>query len=123
MKRSIPLIMLLLPVLVAIGYVLYLLTGCYSQAETAAQNNISLCEGSAMGYRGIIRVELGVSNGTIWEINVIESHEDKAVGGAAIDELIDLVLQYNTAELDAISGATETSKGFLAAVENAIIKP
>ena len=80
-------------------------------------------EGAAMGYRGIIRVQVGMEKGVISEINVIESHEDRAVGGAAIEELTDLVLMYNTTEIDAISGATETSKGFLAAVENAIMCP
>jgi uncharacterized protein with FMN-binding domain len=78
-------------------------------------------EGSAMGYRGEIRVRVGYEKGAITEINVIESSEDRAVGGAAIEELTDLVLMYNTTELDAVSGATETSKGFLEAIENAIM--
>ena len=77
-------------------------------------------EGVAAGYRGLIRVRVGLENGTITEITVIESNEDRAVGAAAIEELADLVLMYNTTELDAISGATETSKGFLAAIEDAI---
>ena len=80
-------------------------------------------EGAAMGYRGIIRVQVGMEKGAVSEITVIESHEDRAVGGAAIEELADPVLMYNTTEIDAISGATETSKGFLAAVENAIMGP
>jgi uncharacterized protein with FMN-binding domain len=78
-------------------------------------------EGSAMGYRGEIRVSVGYEKGAITDITVIESSEDRAVGGAAIEELTDLVLMYNTTELDAVSGATETSKGFLEAIENAIM--
>jgi uncharacterized protein with FMN-binding domain len=78
-------------------------------------------EGSAMGYRGEIRVRVGYEKGAITDITVIESSEDRAVGGAAIEELTDLVLMYNTTELDAVSGATETSKGFLEAIENAIM--
>jgi len=77
-------------------------------------------EGAAMGYRGMIYVAVGMINGTITEITVVESSEDRAMGGAAIEELTDLVLLYNTTEIDAISGATETSRGFLNAVENAI---
>jgi uncharacterized protein with FMN-binding domain len=80
-------------------------------------------EGAAMGYRGMIRVRVGMGKGTITEIAVTESREDRAVGGAAIEELTDLVLMYNTTELDAISGATATSKGFLAALEDAIMFP
>ena len=78
-------------------------------------------EGAAQGYRGMIRVRVGFENGTITEITVIESREDRAVGGEAIEELADLVLMYNTTEIDTISGATETSKGFLTAIENAIM--
>jgi uncharacterized protein with FMN-binding domain len=78
-------------------------------------------EGSAMGYRGEIRVRVAYTQDTITEITVIESSEDRAVGGAAIEELTDLVLMYNTTEIDVISGATETSKGFLEAIENAIM--
>ena len=77
-------------------------------------------EGAAVGYRGVIRVRVGTENGTITEITVIESSEDRAVGGAAIEELTDLVLMYNTTELDAVSGATETSRGFLTAIEDAL---
>ena len=78
-------------------------------------------EGAAMGYRGMIHVHVSMEKGTITGITVVESHEDRAVGEAAIEELTDLVLMYNTTELDAISGATETSKGFLEAIENAIL--
>jgi fumarate reductase flavoprotein subunit len=76
-----------------------------------------------MGYRGMIHVRVGMENGAITEISVIESGEDSAIGGAAIEELTDLVLMYNTTEIDAVSGATETSRGFLEAVENAIFSP
>jgi uncharacterized protein with FMN-binding domain len=80
-------------------------------------------EGEALGYRGTIRVRVGCENGAITDITVIESKEDRAVGGAAMEELADMVLMYNTTEVDAVSGATETSRGFLAAIENAIMGP
>ena len=80
--------------------------GCTSlKAETGAEAGI-VCEGAAMGYRGIIRVRVGLDQGSIAEITVVESREDWNVGEAAIEELTDLVLMYNTTELDAVSGAT-----------------
>ena len=102
-----------------------LILGCVSQeaAYVGGTGGEAVYEGAAMGYRGIIRVRVGVENGNITDIAVLESREDGAVGGAAIEELADLVLMYNTTELDAVSGATETSKGFLAAIENAIMGP
>ena len=92
--------------------------GC---ASLKAENG-TRCEGAAMGYRGVIRVQVGFEEGTITEITVLESKEDRNVGGAAIEELTDLVLMFNTTEVDAVSGATETSMGFLKAVENAIMR-
>lgn len=100
-----------------IVFITILIIGCTSiKAESGTRY-----EGAALGYRGIIRVRVGLEKGTITEIAIVESHEDRYVGGAAIEELTDLVLMYNTTELDAVSGATETSMGFLEAIENAIM--
>jgi uncharacterized protein with FMN-binding domain len=96
---------------------LVLLFGCVS----LKLGNGAVYEGTAMGYRGMIHVCVGYEQGTITEITIVESQEDQAIGGAAIEELTDLVLMYNTTEIDVVSGATETSKGFLEAIENAII--
>jgi fumarate reductase flavoprotein subunit len=130
-------LMMMLSALAGLVVTALLFPGCVSQkkgAETACEDALhegtlyegDLCEstlyqGSAMGYRGMIHVRVGFEQGTITEITVIESREDQAIGGAAIEELTDLVLMYNTTELDAVSGATETSKGFLEAIENAIM--
>jgi uncharacterized protein with FMN-binding domain len=37
-----------------------------------------------------------------------------------MEELLELVLEYQSTGLDGISGATESSAGFLAAVEDAL---
>ena len=95
--------------------------GCKSLGVESLAETGEFYEGVAMGYRGIIHVRVGMDKGNITAISVIESFEDRAVGGAAIEELTDLALMYNTTELDAVSGATETSKGFLEAIENAIM--
>ena len=99
-----------------------LLFGCAgNKAAGEAAVGTAVYKGAAMGYRGIIRVSVGIEDGNISEITIVESREDPAVGGAAMEELADLVLAYNTTEIDAISGATETSRGFLAAIEDAIM--
>ncbi len=79
-------------------------------------------EGTGLGYRGSITVLVRTGGGNIMEITVVDSIEDRFVGEAAIEELIDIVIQYNTTDVDVVAGATETSRGFLQAVENAIIK-
>jgi len=78
-------------------------------------------EGIAAGYRGPIHVQVRMNGGSIMEITIVDSSEDRFVGEAAIEELIDLVIEYNSTDIDVISGATVTSKGFLEAVNNAIM--
>ena len=87
----------------------------------AFERRYEIREGAAPGHRGMIRLRIAFENGSITEITVIESREDRTVGGAAMEELTDMILIYGTTEIDAISGATQTSKGFLKAVENAIM--
>lgn len=77
-------------------------------------------EGTAQGYRGPITVQVWVDKGAITEI-VVESREDRNVGATAIEELIDIVIENNSTDVDVISGATVSSKGFLEAVNRAII--
>ena len=79
-------------------------------------------EGTGLGRRGPIVVQVRLSGGSITEIIVVDSLEDRFVGGAAIDELIEQVIECNSTDVDVISGATESSRGFLEAVENAIMR-
>ena len=104
-----------------------LLFGCMSLGKNSEQaiseqtNTGVLLEGSGMGYRGPIDVQVRMSGGSIIEIVIVDSIEDRFVGGSAIEELIDMVIEYNSTDIDVISGATVTSKGFLDAVFNAIM--
>jgi fumarate reductase flavoprotein subunit len=102
---------------------------CAGMEQKAKQQAASLSEeglvdgvyeGSARGYRGLIGVSLRVEEGGMAEIDIVDSAEDPFVGGAAMEELLELALIYNTVDLDAISGATESSEGFLAALSNAL---
>lgn len=86
------------------------------------EQNERFYEGISAGYRGPIHVQVCMSGGFITEIIVIDSSEDRFVGGAAMEELIDAVIEYNSTDVDTVSGATITSKGFLEAVNNAIME-
>jgi uncharacterized protein with FMN-binding domain len=100
---------------------IFTICGCLASPPwSGGDGEGEILEGTGMGYRGPIYVRLRVKDGSITEIDV-DSIEDRFVGGAAIEELIDLIIEYNSTDVDAVSGATETSKGFLSAVENAII--
>ncbi|MDR2730256.1 MAG: FMN-binding protein [Treponema sp.] len=102
--------------------VVVILAGCISMRNSKGINAADgVYESSGMGYKGPIYLRLRIENGSITEIDILESEEDPFVGGAAIEELIDLVLMYNSIDIDVISGATESSKGFLKALENVIM--
>jgi len=105
-------------------YILFLLGltlfGCVSLGGIKG-DAAEVYEGTAQGYRGPIQVQVRISGGRITEVVILDSEEDVFVGGAAIEELTDLVILYNTTDIDAVSGATESSRGFLKAVENAIM--
>jgi uncharacterized protein with FMN-binding domain len=77
-------------------------------------------EGTGRGYRGPVLVRLRVQAGEIAEIEILDHGDDVFTGGLAMEELAEMALEYNTADLDGISGATESSAGFLAAVEDAL---
>jgi len=90
--------------------------------ETEQTQNDGIFKGTGQGYRGLIQVNVRFERGNIAEILVTDSNEDRFVGMTAIEELIDAVIEYNSTDVDAVSGATLTSKGFLEAVEDAIMK-
>jgi urocanate reductase len=97
-----------------------IITGCAVLGGNLVEGEIF--EGVGHGFRGPVTVQVRMNQNDIIEINVIDSREDLFVGAQAMEELIDLVILYNTTDVDVISGATESSKGFLEAVENAIMK-
>jgi uncharacterized protein with FMN-binding domain len=103
-----------------------LITGCVVFAGRSFQSENyqyeEIFEGSAEGYRGPIHVQVHMNAGAITDITIVDSMEDRFVGGSAMEELIDLVIENNSADVDVISGATVTSKGFLDAVNNAIMR-
>ena len=109
-------------ILAAVTSLIIVVSGC---AVLGGGRGISVpdgvYEGAGQGLRGPIHVQVHMSGGNITEIDIVESGEDRFVGGEAIEELLELVIEYNTTDIDVISGATESSRGFLEAVENAIM--
>ena len=104
-------------------FALVAMFGCavFRQSGVMEKRADGVYEGAGQGYRGSIRVQVRMEGGSIASIEIIDSDEDYAVGGAAMEELLDMIITYNTTDIDAVSGATETSRGFLEAVENAIL--
>jgi Na+-translocating ferredoxin:NAD+ oxidoreductase RnfG subunit len=81
-----------------------------------------LYRGTGYGYKGQIQVQVQLSSAGIEDISIINHKEGAYPGLAAIEELMELVLESGSTDLDAISGATFSSRGFLDAVDDALEK-
>ena len=79
-------------------------------------------EGSGTGFRGSIHVQVQVSEAGIDDIAITSHEESSYPGAAAMEELLEAVLEFGSTDLDAISGATFSSRGFLDAVDDALRK-
>ncbi|MCL2380309.1 MAG: FMN-binding protein [Treponema sp.] len=79
-------------------------------------------EGTGRGYRGPVHVRVQVSPGGIEDIVITRHRESVFPGLAAMEELLEAVLEHGSTDLDTVSGATLSSRGFLEAVENALMR-
>lgn len=77
-------------------------------------------DGSAEGFAGTISVSVYVEGDTITEITYQTEGETPSIGGSAIQALRKKILKTQSTQIDVVSGATYSSKGFLAAVDAAL---
>jgi uncharacterized protein with FMN-binding domain len=77
-------------------------------------------EGGGQGFRGPVYLLVQIDAAGIAAIEILEYEDDEQIGGAAMEELLALVLDTGVPEADAVSGATGSSAGFLAALEDAL---
>lgn len=76
--------------------------------------------GKAAGFHGDIVVEITVEEETITDIQVTEHSETENIGEAALPVLVRQALENQTIAVDTVAGATVTSDGFRAAMEEAV---
>ncbi len=77
-------------------------------------------EGVGVGFAGKIKVKVVVEDSKIVSIEVTEVEADDAPFVAKAKGVIESILQYQTMDVDTVSGATYSSKGIIAAVRNAL---
>jgi uncharacterized protein with FMN-binding domain len=78
-------------------------------------------EGSGEGHCGIITVDVTVTAKRITSIIVTDNPESGFIH-APMNSVIASVIEANSADVDTISGATESSEGIRTAIQNALIK-
>jgi len=110
-------------ILLVISVAALLAVTCLGQASSREESlNSGGYEGIGRGFRGPIHVLVQISHAGIEDILIIRHRESPFPGLAAMEELLDMILETGSTDLDAISGATFSSRGFLEAVENALYK-
>ena len=75
--------------------------------------------GVGKGYDGDIKLSVTVQNGGIAAIETVYQKETKAFWKRA-ETMLDSIVAANSAEVDAVSGATHSSEGIRAAVKSAL---
>ncbi|MFA7550829.1 MAG: FMN-binding protein [Sedimentibacter sp.] len=76
--------------------------------------------GTAEGFGGDINVTVVINGDDIVSVEAIGDDETEGIGTMAIDELPALIAEADSAEVEGVSGATYSSDGIKAAVENAL---
>lgn len=105
-----------LTLLLATMIMLLSLVGCGSKSSSET------FIGQADGKHGTIKVEVSVKDKKIQAIKVLESSENIVLSEPVFNKIKDTMVKKNNSNVDAISGSTETSKGYIAAVHNALEK-
>lgn len=77
--------------------------------------------GEGQGASGAIKVEVKVEKGNISEVNLVEHNETKTLVDGVKDNLVpEIIEKQSTEDVEAISGATNSSKGVIEAVNKAL---
>ena len=94
-------------------------------ASSAASGGDGTYTGDAVETRwGTVQVEITVENGKITSADAVqfpsESRKDQQINAYAVPALNSEVVQAQSASIDAVSGATVTSDGYIESLQSAI---
>ena len=76
--------------------------------------------GKGQGFGGVITATVTVDGDTITGVTFDGPDETPDVGGAALETIAQQMVDAGSAEVDGVSGATYTTEGCIAAVQNAM---
>ncbi|PAB58359.1 FMN-binding protein [Anaeromicrobium sediminis] len=83
-------------------------------------DNATYYIGEANGYNDLIKVKVGIEEGVITKISIVDHDEDWDWYTKAKGPIIDAILEKQSADVDTVSGATFTSTGIIEAVKKAL---
>ncbi|AOM84391.1 FMN-binding protein [Salisediminibacterium beveridgei] len=92
--------------------------------EASEEMDLDLTDGvyetTGEGYNDDIVVETTIENGEITNVEILSHDESDGISDDAINDLPDLIVENNSANVDGVSGATYSSGGIISAVEAAL---
>ena len=94
-------------------------TGC-SKGAAASQWKDGTYNGKAEGVHGDIEVSVLVSGGKIAEVNITSENETEGVSDLALEQIPAAIIEKQSTEVEAVAGATVSSKAIITAVESAL---
>lgn len=89
-------------------------------SQNEGQFTDGVYEGKGMGYNGETQVKVTISSGEITNIEIVNYVDDEYFFQQAADIIPQLIVEQQSTDIDAVSGATYSSKGILSAVEDAL---
>ena len=97
---------------------LALATPLYALAETIPANGVY--EGSANGMGGAVKVAVTVEDGKISDVEVLEHKETAGISDPAIEQIPQAIVEAQSTDVEAVTGATVTSEAIKEAVAAAL---
>jgi len=95
---------------------------CHGGTKTGLYKD-GIYEGtSASGMHGEVKVAVAVAKGRITEVKISSQNETQGIGTIAIEKLSSEILEKQSTQVEAVSGASVTSKAFLEAATDALAK-
>ncbi len=95
-------------------------TSAETEASAAGMYTPGTYTGEAEGFGGTVTVTITTDENSITEVAVAGDDETPSVGGAHLEELASMIKDAQSAEIDAIAGATITSDAVKEAAQAAI---
>ena len=95
----------------------FLVCGCRQEPPLTFQ--AGTYEVTTPGHNGDIRLSVAFNNSCITDIQVLEQHETPHIGDVVFDQLIPQIIKSNGTGVDAMTGATVTSRALMKGVAEA----
>lgn len=93
------------------------LTGC---SGSSAAYKPGTYKGTAEGHNGDLTVEITVTESAITAVKVIDHQETDGISDGAFAEIPNAIVEANSADVDTVSGCTDTSEAIINAVKAAL---